>query len=58
MVPHSYRSIGESICIYIYDDVLCLVVVSVKMMCVVNYEKKRLCIITIESEDIVEIILL
>jgi len=42
---------------HIYDDVLCLVVVSVKMMCVVNCEKKRLYIITVESEDIVEIIL-
>jgi hypothetical protein len=42
---------------HIYDDVLCLVVVSVYMMCVVNSEKKRLNIITVESEDMVKIIL-
>ena len=42
---------------HIYDDVLCLVVVSVKVMCCSDQEKKIVCIITVESEDMVEIIL-
>jgi hypothetical protein len=56
VVPHSYTSIGESICIYMM--MFCGWWLKVWKWCaVVICEKKRLCIITVESEDMVEIIL-